>query len=426
MTNPDPDPIPLDDADAIPLDNEPSLPSTDLGPPPSLPEPGSLAAPEMLGLVGDAPPPRDRVVVVGRTQAGKTVYVARLYEQLWNSRSGEVHMRALSGPPHVKFMQIISSMRDGHWPDATGGKDYIDVEVTFARRKFRMTLLDYPGETFSKAFVMGQTDAEDTRDLVEHIDRAAGVILLIDPQNAVESRDQAKRADDDFGMQQVLHRIRSFPSGENVPVAIVLTKTDLRKALVQSLGGLENFARTYLSNLLRPAGKVSKLFRCVAVWSRASSRTGKAVPDLDREPVNLVEPLVWVLKKMIEIEAAGQVREETDRQTSQMEQLATEALQAAQDESAPMQDRIMRASSKIAAATAVGGASHPNIAQATEIVQHLRDRLERRAERNFWIVLGLSLAIVAAGALWLTLRYVASQQGSASSTNVPAAGTRTP
>lgn len=125
---------------------------------------------------------RDRIVILGRTQAGKTVYMSRLYEQLWNSKSPLVHMRALSGIPHMTLMKMISSMQEGLWPQATIGQTHIDVEVSFANRKFKMIMLDYPGEVFSKAFVQGEIDREDTRDLVEHIDRAAGAILLVDPK----------------------------------------------------------------------------------------------------------------------------------------------------------------------------------------------------------------------------------------------------
>jgi hypothetical protein len=417
MQDLDPDNLPLDDSGPSGLESSPPLPKPEPtfleaeAPPGVAAQAASQPSSAHQSAASEAQPTRDRVVVLGRTQAGKTVFVARLYEQLWNSRSGEVHMRALSGPPHVKFMQMISSMRDGRWPDATGGKDFVDVEVTFAKRKFRMTLLDYPGETFSKAFVMGQTDASDTVDLVEHIDRAAGVIMLIDPQNAVESRDQAKRADDDFGMQQVLHRIRSFPDGDRVPVAIVLTKTDLRNQIVKSLGGLEQFARVYLSNLIRPAGEASKLFRCVAVWSRISSRSGKAVPDMDREPLNLVNPLIWVLKKIVEIELMTAQKVQSAARTNQLDEVAQEALRLAEDTSRSLDQRIMNASAKVAAASALGGEHHPAIAQTKEILSHLREHVERRSERNFWLILGLSLATVAVGAIWLTLRLVANESG---------------
>jgi GTP-binding protein EngB required for normal cell division len=352
------------------------------------------------------PAQRDRVVILGRTQAGKTVFVARLYEQLWNSRTAEVHMRSLAGPNHIALMNQSAAMREGRWPDSTTDQLYTDVEVTFAKRKFRMTLLDYPGEIFSKAFVRGELTANDTIGLVEHVDRAAGLIVLTDPKNAVESRDQSKRADDDFGMQQVIHRIRSYPDGQNVPVAIVLTKCDERNELIRSLGGLETFAKTYLSNLLRPAGRESKLFKAVAVWTRKSSRTGQLVPDLDREPVNLVQPLIWVLQKIL-LQQTAQNRESTKQRVEfEADRLSREALEILNAQDLSLQTRIMQGGAKIAAANAAGGESRPALAEARRILVGLQELAESRKDRNFFIGFGLGIAALLGGGVWLALHLI--------------------
>lgn len=360
------------------------------------PEQGAISQP-----TAPTPAPvavRDRVVILGRTQAGKTVFVSRLYEQLWNSKESSIHMRALSGVPHLKLMSMVEMMRGGRWPEATLGQQFIDVECTFARRKFGLTLLDYPGEVFSKAFVRGELDAADAVDLVQHIDRAAGAILLVDPQSAVDSHNVKVVADIDYAMHRVIHRIREFPGGERVPIAIVLTKCDLRYDLIRSLGGLKSFARTYLMNLLRPAGQEVKLFQSVAVWTRKSRRTSERVPDLERSPVNLVEPLTWVLQEMIKLKRETVVADEK----RQAGDLVTQALAILNDTSRSIRHRIREGEAALEAALAAGGGALPEADRASSLLDDLKDRAHRGSERSILLwVFGSLIGLAAVGfGLW--------------------------
>ena len=423
---PEPDSIPFDPddqdggsyANGIPPRDMPlPLPSTNgpLEPPPLPPMPPLGSPTQLIAPVraASAPEPaphnaiapasapvavRDRVVILGRTQAGKTVFVSRLYEQLWNSKEAMIHMRALSGVPHVKLMSMMEMMRGGRWPEATLGQQFIDVECTFARRKFRLTLLDYPGEVFSKAFVRGELDAADAVDLVEHVDRAAGAILLVDPQSAVDSHNVKVVADIDYAMNRVIHRIRDFPGGDRVPIAIVLTKCDLRHDLIRSLGGLKSFARTYLLNLLRPAGPRIKLFQSVAVWTRESRRTGERVPDLERSPVNLVEPLTWVLQQMIKLTEEQKI---VDGQNVVSDRINA-ALVILNDTRRSVRQRIREGEAALSAAISAGGEASPDIARARSLLEDLEEELKRITERNVLIcVFGALIGLVAVGfGLW--------------------------
>ena len=354
---------------------------------------------------------RDRIVILGRSQAGKTVYMSRLYEQLWNSKSHHlVHMRTLSGVPHLALMKMISSMQEGRWPEPTLGQVHIDVEVSFANRKFKMIMLDYPGEVFSKAFVQGEIDREDTRELVEHIDRAAGAILLVDPKNAVESRDQIKRADDDYGMAAVVHRIRSHPGGDQVPLAFVLTKADERANLIRSLGGLKVFSHTYLSNLIRPAVQCYKIFVTVAVFSRISKRTGKSVPNLQEEPLKLVEPLSWILHRLTQAKELIKEKEVQVATATLGSVLSQEALEILNNNQLSISDRIMLGAGKISAAGAAGFSNHPNVIEARTLLAYLQERGEVRRERIGWIIGVIALLILIGGVLWWVYVYLRLNQ----------------
>ena len=312
-------------------------------------------APSPLPVVASANPPfvRDRIVVLGRTKAGKTIYIARLYHELWSKPQEWFSMRALDGIAHTSIMTMCGELANGRWPAATTGQRYIDCELKFNSTSHRLTILDYPGEVFSKAFVRGESDTEDTITLLEHVDHARGVILLIDPQNAVDSRDPSKRADDDYGMTAVVDRIRKFPGGESVPIAIVLTKCDIHQSMILSLGGVKEFVKDYLLWITRTAGLNHKVFCCAAIRLGRSRRTGGSGPDLSKPPLNVVEPLRWILEKL----ESGAVR--------------VQLVAAKATEQLTLNDTVQRALSILD-----DELSHHNCSRASEMLSDLPSQLQ--------------------------------------------------
>ena len=137
--------------------------------------------------------------------------------------------------------------------------------------------LDYPGEVFRRAFVQG-SDEEAAVELREHVDRAAGVVLLLDPDVAVAGA-MNETVDDDYGMSEAIRRIREQSGGSDVPIAIVLTKCDVHAGLVKEAGGLRAFTERYYHNILRVAKGKSRRFAASAVRVRQDAR-GSQLPTL--------------------------------------------------------------------------------------------------------------------------------------------------
>ena len=78
---------------------------------------------------------RDRVVVLGRRGAGKTVYLARLYEAGWNSTDPRgLRMMAVEGRTHSRMMTVIDSLKRGEWPAATTGNDPFVIDIPMFRQ----------------------------------------------------------------------------------------------------------------------------------------------------------------------------------------------------------------------------------------------------------------------------------------------------
>jgi S1-C subfamily serine protease len=234
---------------------------------------------------------RDRVLILGRRKAGKTVFLARLYEQAWRGCDG-VHMRAADGPLHALCMDMVAQLKDGLWPAATVGSLAGGVEVSWRDKTATMVMLDYPGEVFRRAFVDGATD-EQALDLVDHVDHAAAVIVLIDPGN-VHAGDFDEVVDDDYGMVAAVDRIRRSPGGQSVPIAVALTKCDVHIGLIRAAGGARGFVQKHLPNLLRYGGSM-RMFATAAVRTRRDA-AGRPVPSTRHQPAGLIDTMVYCMR----------------------------------------------------------------------------------------------------------------------------------
>jgi GTPase SAR1 family protein len=237
---------------------------------------------------------RDRIVVLGRRGAGKTVYLARLYEQLWQRREGLL-ARAIDGLAHQRFMECIANMGTGHWPEATLAQSWSDLEVKYGSKQWMLRVLDYPGEVFRRAFVENAED-DAARMLRNHVDRAAAVLVLIDPVAAVKGGVEAS-VDAEFGMSEALRRVHEGTSGDQVPVALILTKCDVALPFVREAGGAREFVDKHLPGLVRDGGSF-RVFAASAVRSRADA-LGHRRPATDKGALGIVEPLQWCLKRLI-------------------------------------------------------------------------------------------------------------------------------
>jgi hypothetical protein len=281
MTQPPPQPDP-----ELPIDD-----SLDLGESATLAGGApTLAEPHPMAHAGDAPQ-RDRVVVLGRTRAGKTIYLARLYEQCWKG-NGPLRIEAHDGRTHLTLLGTVEEMLEHRrWPPATEGSSYLDLNILYRGESMTMVSLDYPGEVFHRAFVQ-QVEDEDTRELIDHVKRAAAMLLLIDPKVLATGR-LGEAADDDFGMVQAMRYLRSLPGGMSVPIALVLTKIDENADLLRHHGKLRGFAERFCGNLLRVVPGL-RIFGVCAVRSRRDA-LGRSVPDLDRPPRGLTGPLEYCM-----------------------------------------------------------------------------------------------------------------------------------
>jgi hypothetical protein len=277
------------------------------------PEPISAGAPP----VAAGPPPgtqRDRIVVLGRRAAGKTVYLATLYARLWKSLDG-LTMKASSGVAHETSMRIVDNLTKGQWPAATLDTTTMTVDVRYHSRTRQMISMDYSGEVFRRAFVEDVEGTREVKELLDHLDSAGSIMLLLDPSVSGGDRDEIDAAvDDDFGMVQAVQRVRNWPGGDKIPIVLVLTKMDQNLPLIKKAGSASDFVRTYWPALTRTLGRLV-IFQVSAVQVTRNAE-GDIVPRIDSDPVNLENPLKYCLQAM---DARDQKREQYERVAAQQE-----------------------------------------------------------------------------------------------------------
>ncbi len=247
---------------------------------------------------GSTPPRRDRIVILGRRASGKTVYLSVLYEKYWKSLDS-LTLKAVSGNTHSDLIRVVEGLREGRWPAATLETQYCDLEIKYKGRKHLMVTLDYAGELFRRAFVEDITDTPETAALVEHIDAAAAVILLIDPTSLVGDSSDA-RIDDDFGMTQAVTRIRNWPGGKDVPFVVVFTKADVSRQRIQGDGGVVPFMTKHLPALARTLKKI-QIFQVAAVNAKTLP-DGTKIPRPNKLGWHVEKPLLYCLDQ-IELKA---------------------------------------------------------------------------------------------------------------------------
>jgi len=236
----------------------------------------------------DVTPTRDRIVILGRRSAGKTVYLSLLYDLFWKS-SDELSMKAINGANHLEYIKTASDLRKGIWPAATQNISQGFIEITYKNRKKLAVLLDYPGELFTNAFVKN-IESEETRILLDHIDHAEAIILLADPAHVVTD-DVSISADNDYGLVQAMSRVLGWADGCTVPVVLVLTKLDENQKIIKENGGTAAFVKKYFSKLLQDARSL-RVCKVSAVQVE-KNKEGITIPKKGFKSKNLEKPILY-------------------------------------------------------------------------------------------------------------------------------------
>ena len=245
---------------------------------------------------------RDCILILGRRRAGKTIYLATLYDMLWRS-TGDLTMKAVAGPMHALLTGIVDQLRHGRWPEATLGARQLEFILTDRGRQRILVSCDYSGEIFHRAFVEEEVESPEVKHLLNYLHRSAAVILLIDPAVAVNGTHD-EIVDDDFGMVQAVEKIRKCIGGREVPITVALTKGDRNRQIIQSAGKKTDFIFRHYPALVRTVGKF--LVFTVSAVQEVVNPDGTSRPNPESLPINVEKPLLHCLEQIRSTQAAKQ------------------------------------------------------------------------------------------------------------------------
>lgn len=246
---------------------------------------------------------RDRIIILGRRSSGKTVYLSVLYDKLWNSL-GPFRIKALKGASHVEFIKVVEDLKANTWPPATQGLSENLLELTYNEQKRTIVALDYPGEVFTNAFVK-EVESNETNVLLDHIDHAQALIVLIDPEHIVKG-DLHSKIDNNYGLLQAVNRIQNWPDGKDVPIVLALTKADKNYYLVKRDGGTKQFIVKHMSQLIRDINGIKGC--CVSAYGCLGT-----VNENEKHTIKVEEPLLYCLQKIERMESKKRERRKKEK-----------------------------------------------------------------------------------------------------------------
>jgi hypothetical protein len=273
-------------------------------------------------------PPTFRVVALGASRSGKTVFLSSMFHSLNFPAPGRSYYLETDARQRVALGNIYSRVSDPAqpWPPGTRtGEtrefvfDCVGVDKDDAKHTIlRMSYLDYAGELLVEEQEAGSTALDK---LAEKINDAHALLAMIDGQRLLQLLRKEPGGHDYF--QRSLRPMLGFMHGASCPIHLVVTKWDLLRdnagpagaddkalldAVIAALMGYEHIkALVYAQS----AKRIVRLIPVSAVGSNFADLDGDGEvvkrSDGEMHPTNIEVPLCAVLPDLF-----GQVESSLD------------------------------------------------------------------------------------------------------------------
>lgn len=279
-----------------------------------------------------------RLVLMGPSKSGKTVFLACMYNSLRQETDERQFFLRLDLPSQViRLTQLYSMIADtsDDWPSQTTRSELFHTEFGFASvdqgrdrvyNAFRFSCLDYAGDMFE-----GHLDGAVPDEEFDHaLQQATSLVAVIDGCDLLDYMDRKLRPDDMLRRYAAIWQIIHDTVRSNFkPVHFILTKWDLfdlrHVTLKQAVEALKDFSE--FKNCLIPAKAsrggvprypvrlipVSAIGDDFAIREHSSRKMDKQ-PGRVPNGFNLEMPLACALYDRLEI-TVEQLRAELERKT---------------------------------------------------------------------------------------------------------------
>lgn len=248
-----------------------------------------------------------RVLAVGSSGAGKTVYLASMYRQLRLRRQDSVFFLTTAHDKSLQLNSIYNQICDpkGEWPlsSSTVQEWVFTVQVNARDETFlpvRFSYLDYPGSVLTNPRT---ANTEAGRTVAAQVKNADAMLVLIDGQSLLHimARDATGRKYEDSDLVSMLEVVQHA----KCPVHFIITKWDLleeqRLSLTnarQALEAIQPF-RDVLASLEQGSAAPIRLIPVSSVGPQyvipQPDGSMKKNPDKQPSPQNVEIPLMAVI-----------------------------------------------------------------------------------------------------------------------------------
>ena len=200
----------------------------------------------------------------------------------------------------------MKRMREGNWPNTTGGDDIIPLEWCLKRRMNNVvedicdvSFLDYPGEFIRCAFSEGRpnSDEESTEfceiDVIRRYVESSDVLLvLVNLSDVINAVNEAAFQMLDLSLKIIERAKACYPAKKRI--ALVFTKFDVYRAYVERAGGLRSFYIDKLDHISNIYPNLD-LLAVSAVNRTMVNAGGEEVPANDFGSDGLDTILDWIV-----------------------------------------------------------------------------------------------------------------------------------
>jgi hypothetical protein len=290
------------------------------------------AKPEPLRSFGASTARRDTVLLLGGAGAGKTVFVARLYEALWGgvrlvkgrldtstaTEGRERAVRTMTGKArdvkvHQELLRVAGELAAGKWPATNVGISHLELEVTLDGRTGLVSIVDYPGSELDRAINWQGSDPLSA-ELIWLAQHAAAVMVFIDPECVTAGG--TRRDEDIAAITHAVTMARRGAGRGETPISVVVTKSDRHNEFLQANGGAKGV-------LAQRARVLSDIVQPATYWPTSAINSvvtvgGWMKPKVKRPPLNVVEPFAYCIAML---ERQRELRSRLDKAEDSMREI---------------------------------------------------------------------------------------------------------
>lgn len=159
-----------------------------------------------------------RIVMLGHTGAGKTTFMAAMYEALRKPVDG-FRLVAKDAATHWHLVGLAKSIRQGRYPNPSDARASYDFALLMEGRKLLdLNLTDYRGGALVES-----ASSTDLETLIDDLVRADGILVLLDANHLARSAG----SNPEIGRVMVLLSRAIARENSGRPLTIALTKWDM-------------------------------------------------------------------------------------------------------------------------------------------------------------------------------------------------------